>query len=148
MLPLNYWIVVFSTAVAVVLCVTTHYEGLRLMSDKIQPRIGHERPMIVIMILWLVLLHIIEIWIFGFTYFALLNLGDFGYLEGVPDHSFLDSVYFSATVFTTLGFGDILPFGPIRFVTGTEAVAGLTLITWSASYTFLEMTKTWNSGDD
>ena len=148
MLPLNYWIVVFSTAVAVVLCVTTHYEGLRLMSDKIQPRIGHERPMIIVMILWLVLLHITEIWIFGFTYYALLNAGDFGYFEGVPIQGFLDCVYFSATVFTTLGFGDIIPFGPIRFVTGTEAVAGLTLITWSASYTFVEMTRDWKSRDD
>ena len=147
MLPLNYWIVVVYTAVAVVLAVTAHYEGLRLMSDRIQPRIGHERPMIVVMILWLVLLHIIEIWIFGFTYYALLNLGDFGHLEGVPVSGFLDCVYFSATVFTTLGFGDIIPHGPIRFVTGTEAVAGLTLITWSASYTFLEMSKTWNSRD-
>ncbi len=147
MLPLNYWIVVGLTVVAVVLCVAAHYEGLRLMSDKIQPRIGHQRPMIVVMILWLVLLHIIEIWIFGFTYFTLLNLGEFGHFEGVPILGFLDCVYFSATVFTTLGFGDIVPMGPIRFVTGTEAVAGLTLITWSASYTFHEMMKTWNSRD-
>jgi hypothetical protein len=47
-------------------------------------------------------------------------------------------------VFTTLGFGDILPEGPIRFMTGVEAVSGLTFITWSASFTFLEMLKTWN----
>ena len=148
MLPLNYWIVVACTAVAVVLSVIAHYEGLRLMSDKIKPHISQKRPTIVLMILWLMLLHIIEIWIFGFTYYSLLNAGDFGHFEGVPIEGFLDCVYFSATVFTTLGFGDIVPFGPIRFITGTEAVAGLTLITWSASYTFLQMTKIWHPDDE
>lgn len=147
MLPLNYWIVVACTAVAVILSVVAHYEGLRLMSDKIKPHISQKRPTIVLMILWLMLLHIIEIWIFGFTYYSLLNAGDFGHFEGVPIEGFLDCVYFSATVFTTLGFGDIVPFGPIRFITGTEAVAGLTLITWSASYTFLQMTKIWHPDD-
>ena len=148
MLPLNYWIVVACTAVAVVLSVIAHYEGLRLMSDKIKPHISQKRPTIVLMILWLMLLHIIEIWIFGFTYYTLLNAGDFGHFEGVPIEGFLDCVYFSATVFTTLGFGDIVPFGPIRFITGTEAVAGLTLITWSASYTFLQMNKIWHPDDE
>jgi len=33
-----------------------------------------------------------------------------------------------------------------RFMTSTEAIAGLTFITWSASYTFIEMLKIW--GDD
>jgi hypothetical protein len=148
MLPLNYWIVVACTAVAVVLSVIAHYEGLRLMSDKIKPHISQKRPTIIFMILWLMVLHIIEIWIFGFTYYTLLNAGDFGHFEGVPIESLLDCVYFSATVFTTLGFGDIVPFGPIRFITGTEAVAGLTLITWSASYTFLQMTKIWHPDDE
>jgi hypothetical protein len=32
-------------------------------------------------------------------------------------------------------------------MTGTEAVTGLTLITWSASYTFVEMLKTWENDD-
>ncbi|MBT8080230.1 MAG: potassium channel family protein [Gammaproteobacteria bacterium] len=144
MLPLNYWIVVACTAFVVVAAVTVHYEGLRIMSDKIRPAIGGERPMIVLEILWLMLLHITEIWLFAFTYYALISVGGFGQFDGVAVLGFLDCVYFSATVFTTLGFGDIVPSGPIRFVTGTEAVAGLTLITWSASYTFIEMGKTWH----
>ena len=65
MLPLEYWIIVGITAMAVVACVSLHYEGLRLLSR--------------------------------------------------------------------------MRIGPIRFVTGTESIAGLTLITWSASFTFMEM---------
>lgn len=40
-----------------------------------------------------------------------------------------------------LVFGDIVPTGPMRFVTGTEAICGLALITWSASFTFLVMQR-------
>jgi hypothetical protein len=38
----------------------------------------------------------------------------------------------------------MVPVGPIRFLTGMEAVVGLTLITWSASFTFLKMQKYWD----
>ena len=99
------------------------------------------------MILGILALHVMEIWIFAATYLMLLLEGDFGGLEGIPGYSMFDLVYFSSTVFTTLGFGDIVPKGSIRTMTGTEAVLGLTLITWSASYTFLEMLKTWDPDD-
>jgi hypothetical protein len=55
----------------------------------------------------------------------------------------LDQVYYSAVVYTTLGFGDVVPGGAIRFLTGVESVTGLVLITWSASFTFLEMQRYW-----
>jgi hypothetical protein len=56
-----------------------------------------------------------------------------------------DAIYFSASVFTTLGFGDLSPVGPIRFVAGTEALTGLVLIGWSASFTYLEMQRYWST---
>jgi len=46
-------------------------------------------------------------------------------------------------VFTTLGFGDVIPYGAIRFMTGMEALTGLVLITWSASFAFIEMQRHW-----
>lgn len=54
-------------------------------------------------------------------------------------------VYFSVVVYTTLGLGDLVPEGAIRFLTGTEALTGSVLITWSASFTFLEMQRFWKS---
>jgi hypothetical protein len=56
-----------------------------------------------------------------------------------------DSVYFSAVVYTTLGLGDVVPHGAIRFMAGTEALTGFLLITWSASFTFLEMQRFWRN---
>ncbi len=138
MLPLEYWIIVGVTAIAVVASVALHYEGLRLLSRmKIQGL--NDRHRIIFMILCIMLLHIIEVWIFGIAYYLLLLQGQFGGFEGMAHVSLFDAIYFSATVFSTLGFGDIVPVGAIRFMTGTQSIAGLTLITWSASFTFLEM---------
>jgi hypothetical protein len=55
----------------------------------------------------------------------------------------LDAVYLSAVTFTTVGFGDLAPTGPIRFLCGTEALTGFILITWSASFLYLEMEQFW-----
>ena len=35
------------------------------------------------------------------------------------------------------------PTRPVRFLTGTESVSGFILITWSASFLFLEMQEFW-----
>jgi hypothetical protein len=55
----------------------------------------------------------------------------------------LDAVYFSAVTYSTVGYGDMVPLGPIRFLAGTQSLVGLVLITWSASFTFLEMERFW-----
>lgn len=144
MMDLHNWITVAITAVLVVICVALHYETLRILSDRLPVPKRHHRRRIIILILSLMLLHITEVWIFGATYYVLILVGDFGDLVGLAAVHVFDCVYYSAAVFTTVGFGDIVPTGQLRFITGTEALAGLTLITWSASYTLMEMLKTWN----
>ena len=147
-MPASYWITATVTALVVVICVVLHFEMLRFLSLRLRvPAKGH-RPRVVILILCLLLLHITEIWIFGGAYCALLSFTDNGTLSGHEIPGLLDCVYYSATVFTTLGFGDLVPTGPIRFMTGTEAISGLTFITWSASYTYLYMEKSWRFGRD
>ncbi len=39
----------------------------------------------------------------------------------------------------------IVPVGALRLMTSLEAVVGLVLITWSASFTFLQMRRYWGS---
>lgn len=147
MLTATHWITIATTFLVTILCIVLHYEVLRLLTDRLPTPVRHHRRRVVILLFCLLVLHIIEIWIFGAAYYTLLRFGGFGELSGV-DVTLLDAVYFSATVYTTLGFGDIVPTGHIRFLTGTEALIGLLLITWSASYTFLEMLRTWQSPDD
>jgi len=93
--------------------------------------------------LLILLAHSVEIWIFGIGYAVALEVFNGGELTGAVVQSWVDYVYYSAVVYTTVGFGDITPIGPIRFLTGVEALSGLVMITWSASYTFLEMQRDW-----
>ena len=38
---------------------------------------------------------------------------------------------------------DLAPVGAVRFLSGTEALTGFVLITWSASFTYPEMERYW-----
>ena len=145
MLTTAHWVVVAVTAGAVVVCVLLHYEALRFMASRLPKFPSQYRRLgVAWLILFLLLVHIAEIWVFGFANFVLLPYETYGRLEGVAGATLLDCVYYSAAVFTTLGFGDIVPKGPIRFLTGTEAITGLTLIGWSASFTYLTMSRAWD----
>ena len=143
MFPQHYVTTGLLTAIVVVICVLLHYEGLRLLTDRLPTPKHNERSRIILLILALLFLHVVEIWIFGIAYFGLLQLDGYGQLMGAEPGEIVDCVYFSAAVFSTVGFGDLYPVGAIRVMTGTEGVTGLTMITWSASYTFVEMHKTW-----
>ena len=137
--------VVGGTLAAVVLSVLTHYEGLSLTSRGLARLAGGQRRVKVLYGIASVLaLHVAEIWIFGLMIWALLQWPACGSL-GPGVHHLFDYIYFSAATFTTVGFGDIAPVGPVRFVSGTEALTGFVLVTWSASFTFLEMEQFWRS---
>ena len=131
--------------VIVSLAVMIHYECLFHMSKKIPDLPIKPRFRIVVGVFGALIAHSIEVWIFAFAYYFLIKSGQWGSLAGNFNGSLLDCVYFSYTNFTTLGFGDIVPSGDIRFLTGIESLTGLVLITWSASFLFYEMQKYWDS---
>ena len=90
--------------------------------------------------------HVIEIAIFAAAY-GISTVSEFGYLEGSFSGSIADYLYFSFAAFTTVGFGDIVPLGPLRLLAGMEALTGFVLITWTASYLYIEMSRTWGVED-
>lgn len=129
----------------VIAVVIIHYEFLYRLTLLV-PRIGGpHRFRIVLGVCGALIAHAVEVWIFAFAYFLMQRTGGWGRLEGNSDGSLLDSVYFSFTTFTTLGFGDIHPVGDLRYLTGIEALTGLVLITWTASFLFVEMQRHWKS---
>jgi hypothetical protein len=136
---LAFFINSFLVAAAVVI----HYEMLRLLSIVIPKLQIKHRLRVVIGVYGTICAHIVEVWLFGIAFYLMNNAGLFGSLIGNFDGSLLDSVYFSFTNYTTLGYGDIEPLGAMRFLAGLEAITGLSLITWSASFMFMEMTKFW-----
>jgi hypothetical protein len=127
----------------IALSVTIHYEVL-VQLEKLGRSLRRHRWMILITVHGLLAAHIVEIWLFGVAYYTadqVLSLGNIV----VAREDWFDYIYFSAMVYTTVGFGDLVPTGPLRMVASTEALAGLSLITWSASFTFLQMQRIWRT---
>jgi hypothetical protein len=132
-----------ATAVTVALAVLLHYEGLRWLSTRLANMPGIRHRKVLLGVYAVILLHVAEIWLYGLCFWAVLQVPGAGSISGAHTASLLDSVYLSATTFSTLGFGDLAPVGAVRFITGTESVSGFILITWSASFLFLEMQEYW-----
>jgi len=109
-------VIVGTTAViTMALCLLLHYEVLRLLfvhSSKLkhQPRVR-----VGVVFATLITTHLIEIWIFAFGYLLLNGRGSLGHIEHSITH-FLDYVYFSASVYTLLAFGEYLPVGPLALL--------------------------------
>ncbi|MFK7789882.1 MAG: potassium channel family protein [Phycisphaeraceae bacterium] len=138
------WAVLGIAAAVTLCCVGIHYETIRLLVTVLHRRANHRaRPVLVLTVLILLVAHLVEAAIFALAYklVFLIHPTDAGRFVGDYDGSFGDTLYFSLSVYTTVGFGDIAPLGPVRMLVGIEALAGLVLITWSASFTFLMMQR-------
>lgn len=139
---LDNWLVALSSVAIVALCVIGHYEALNACNRYLPVLSKRRRPRVLILIFVVLVAHVAEIWLFGVGYLLLAREG-LGTLGGLERIDMPNVVYFSATTYTTVGFGDAVPVGPLRFLTGMEALTGFVMITWSASYTFLEMQRDW-----
>lgn len=136
-------ITLFVTVLAVMLSVLVHYEGFLRLTSLMKRMHIFPRFRIVIGALGALIAHVIEVWIFTLGYYILLQSGEHGALVGEFSGNLKDMAYYSFAVYTSLGFGDIFPHGPLRFLTGMEALTGLVLIAWTASFMFVQMQKLW-----
>jgi hypothetical protein len=128
----------------IAMAVLIHYEFLYRISTVIPKMKIKHRFRIVAGVFGALIAHSIEIWLFSLAYYLIPMVQGWGHLEGNFDGSLLDCVYFSYTIFTTLGFGDIEPHGHIRHLVGLESLTGLLLITWTASFLYFEMQRYWD----
>lgn len=145
MIEIAGWII---AAVLVGITIAIHYEIIRITSDSIVPwalRKFHDRRVMMLLTAMLMLGHIIEIWIFAFAMMLMSAFPEFGSLTGSHEPtSFNSYLYYSATSYTSTGYGDISPTGLLRAISVSEALAGLLMISWSASFTYLKMEQIWN----
>lgn len=140
-------ILIFNIAV-ISLAVIVHFEILSRLSILMPKLTLRYRFRVALGIFGALIGHIIEVWLFALAYFFMIKSGQFGDLVGLGDADLLNCVYYSFVTYTTLGFGDIIPTGNLRFLTGLESLTGLVLITWTASFMFYEMQKYWKTEDD
>ena len=108
---------------------------------------GSARAGVALAVLLALAAHVIEIVVFGMGWLVLVRAGAVELSSPAPTVSEL--IYFSGAVYTSLGFGDIVPVSAGRFLVVIEAVTGLVLIAWTASFTFYQMQDFWtNAGED
>lgn len=122
---------------------TFHYGVLRWLSSGMA-RIAMKATHRVLCIVFVIILaHLAEVVLYA-AFYALsaevLRIGSFG---GIPVAAPLDFLYFSIVTYTSLGLGDVFPGGHLRFIAGVEALNGLLLIAWSASFIYLAMGRLW-----
>lgn len=125
-------------------CVVLHYEALSWLHGRLPQLRGPRRQRVLLLIFAILALHSVEIFLFALGYLALLQDPQYGTLQSIVAPGLVDAGYFSAVVFSTLGLGDIVPHGAIRIMVGPQSLLGFVLITWSASFTFIEMQRYWN----
>ncbi len=133
---------IFLSAALVVTTIVFHYEALRLLSTVVPAVKFPVRAKVLLVVLGCFAAHTIETWFYAVAYFVMDRLG-IGSLEGRVEHSFADYLYFSATCYSTVGFGDVFPTGEMRLVAGVEGINGLFLIAWSTSFTYFMMNQFW-----
>ena len=136
------------SAFLIIATVTVHYEVMMLVSDKVIPcaqKQTHSRRVISIAITGLLLGHIIEIWIFALAMWVLLQIPILGTLQGGETNLWSDCLYLSSVNYTSLGDGSLRMTGPARAIASAETLAGLMMIAWSASFTYLKMEQIWRN---
>lgn len=138
-----------AAAVAVVLVVVMNFEGMvslgHLYNDHRRRDGGAVgRHKMIGLVLGLVALHVLSIMVFGTAYWLLLKVPGAGTIGGTGHTtSMFEAFYMSAMTYSTVGFGDLTPKGPIRWLAGSESLIGLMMVAWSASFAFMEMSRHW-----
>lgn len=143
-------IVLVLSFVCLLICVGIHYQLFVLLSSQL-PRLRFlQRQRVLIGIVGAIIAHGFEIGVFAAA-LAILhrlpadwNVGD---LIGAEARAGTDYLYCSAMSYTTLGFENVTPIGSIRLMVGIEALTGLVLVAWSASFTYVQMQKYWGVHD-
>jgi len=129
----------------VVSCILIHYEFLRLTADFLLPRLPRipRRPHVVLGVCACFVAHTVEVWLFAGVYYFLGKATDSGFADEAR-RRFLDYLYFSTETYTSLGFGEIrLLTDDLRLLAGIEAMVGLVLLAWTASFNFMLMERYW-----
>jgi hypothetical protein len=142
-------IAIGTAGLAVLITVLLMFEGMvRLgrMYNRHRREAGGpvQRSRILRLVFGLIALHTACIVVFGTAFWCLAQVPGAGSIAGASHRtSMFDAFYMSAMTYSTVGFGDLTPKGPIRWLAGTESLVGLMMVAWSASFGFMEMSRHW-----
>lgn len=137
-----------SSLISVILAFCTtllFYEILCIVMRAITQSYLSPRLLLMILALGIFIAHTLSIVIYGFAYWILVKFLNYPPLEGVDTQLIGSYLYYSATTYSSLGVGDIFARGSFRLITSIEVINGLTLIAWSATFTYFAVQKMWNA---
>jgi hypothetical protein len=142
-------IIVASFCIALLVSTTlVHYEVLRALTVGLPAIAVPPRTKLIVVIIGAFFAHVAEIILYALTIYVLARYMGLGTLGEASRFSLSASMYFSAETYTSLGYGDVIPSGDLRMLAGAEALNGLLLIGWSASYTYIAMERFWRDDDE
>ena len=136
-----------SCILLIALTTLIHYEVLSGLNVRL-PGLGIPvRTKLLVVIFAAFVAHALEIALYGLALFLLVGWAGVGSLVGPGGPALGNCMYFSAETYSSLGFGDLIPTGPVRLLAGVEALNGLLLIGWSASYAYIAMQRFWTDNN-
>ncbi len=151
---MDFFLAVLASIILIFTTTLLYYEVLRVTWNLLPRLTIKPRQRVLVVVVAIFVGHTLAVWIYGIAYWLLAEYANLGALVGLAHLSiagkpsdiahFLDYIYFSATTYSSLGFGDISPTGALRLICGVEVLNGLVLIGWSVSFTYLAMEKFWN----
>ncbi|MBZ9874658.1 potassium channel family protein [Mesorhizobium sp. BR1-1-9] len=136
-------IAISASAVLALVTVLMHYEVLN-MTGALRRRFSLPmRVDLLLLITGAIAAHIAGVGLFAIVYAWMQSHTQYGSLMGEVTGGAEDFFYFSVACYTTLGFGEVYATGPMRIVAALEALNGLVLITWSASFVYAATSSLW-----
>lgn len=139
------WIAMLFSAVLIFATVLVHYEVMRYTSVLVTRLSLRPRQLILVIITALFFAHTVEVWLHAYAFYLVAHHFGIGGLIGQFAGEFRDYLSFSSVTYTSLGLGGVYPVGDLRLMAGAESLAGLLMIAWSASFTYIYMEKFWNA---
>jgi hypothetical protein len=133
------------TVVCIITCVAVHLQALTWLWRVGPARRAARRPVpIAALVIGCLVAHVVEIGVnaVGLVLIATVD-GDTRLAREGLEHERLEVWYYSACFYTSLGVERNPPTAGLRLFTTSEALLGLILITWTASFLFLLMQEAW-----
>jgi hypothetical protein len=134
-----------SCVLLLIVATLVHYEALRVLGFTLPLLPMPSRAKVIVLIIGAFATHAIEIGLFAGAMQGLAHWTDPAAFGTAQPIDFRRVLYFSAETYTSLGYGDIVPHGPLRLLAGAEALTGLLMIGWSTSYVVLTMERVWDT---
>ncbi len=135
------------SAALVIACVVFHGFTLQSIAHLLFRSKDFSFYRISVLIACAILAHLVEIVLFEIAYVWLIPNDQHGTIIGDASLDYRDLFYFSAVTYTSTGYGDLTPTGNLRLFATVEALTGLIMIAWTASFAFLVMQRYWQKQD-